>query len=92
MRVAGARHGDRAALVLEAVGGLVLDRRLTWLLVHARLEAAALDHEVLDHAVENRVVVVAGLDVGEEVGDRLRGFFGVEVKDDDALVGGEFDH
>src|SRR5678815_4550950 len=38
----GARHRERAALVLEAIGGLVLDRRLGLLLLHAGLEAAAL--------------------------------------------------
>jgi hypothetical protein len=82
----------RAALVLQAVGGLVLDRGLARLLVHAGLHAAALDHEVLDHAVEDGVVVVAGFDVGDEVGDRLRGLFGIQFEGDDAVVGGEFDH
>jgi glycosyltransferase A (GT-A) superfamily protein (DUF2064 family) len=58
----------------------------------ARLHAAALDHEVLDHAVENGAVVMAGGDVGEEVGDRLRRLLGVQIEQHDAVVGGEFDH
>jgi hypothetical protein len=32
----------------------------------------------VDHAVEDRVVVVAGFHVGQEVGNRLRRFFVVE--------------
>jgi hypothetical protein len=92
VRIAGARHRDRAALVLQAVGRLVLDRLAGVLLVHARLEAAALDHEVADHAVEDGVVVMPGLDVGNEVGRGLRGLFGVQFEGDDAVVGGQLDH
>lgn len=79
------------ASFLEAVVGFVLDRRLGCLLLHAGLETAALDHETVDHAVEDGVVVVTGLDVGEEVLDGFRGLFGVEFDDDVAVVGGEFD-
>ena len=59
MRVHGTSHGDAADLVGQAVVGFVLDRRAGGLLLHARLETAALDHEVVDHAVEDGVVVVA---------------------------------
>jgi hypothetical protein len=52
----------------------------------------ALNHEVADHAVEDRVVVVTGLDVGKKVGDGLRCALGVEFKRDDAVVGVQFDH
>ena len=72
VRVGGARHRQRVVLVLQAVVGLVLDRRVGRLLLHAGLEAAALDHEALDDAVEDRAVVVALVDVVEEVGDRHR--------------------
>src|SRR5262249_45618221 len=72
VQVAGAGHGDGAAGVGQAVGRLVLDRRLGVLLLHARLEAAALDHEVGDDAVEDGAVVELIIDVGEEVGDRDR--------------------
>jgi hypothetical protein len=41
--------------------------------------------------MEDGVVVVAGLDVGEEVG-RLGRLLGVEFEGDDAVVGGELDH
>ena len=59
VRRRGARHRHRVLVVLQAVVGLVLDRRAGGLLLHAGLEAAALDHEALDDAVEHRAVVVA---------------------------------
>jgi hypothetical protein len=59
------------------------------LLLQVGGHAAALDHEVVDDAVEHRAVVVAGLDVLEEVVDRLRRLGGVELDDDVALRGGE---
>ena len=46
------------------------------LVLHVGGQAAALDHEAGDHAVEDRAVVVAGVHVGEEVLDRLRGLVG----------------
>ena len=57
--VAGAGHGHGVVGVLQAVVGFVLDRRVAGLLVHARLHAAALDHEARNDAVKNGVVVVA---------------------------------
>ena len=41
---------------------------------HARLEAAALNHEIADDPVKNRVVVVFVVDVGQEVFHGDRGF------------------
>ena len=84
VRCRGARHRQRVLVVLQAVAGFVLDRRAGRLLVHAGLEAAALDHEALDDAVEHRAVVVAVLDVGQEVLDRLGGFLVVELDPDGA--------
>ena len=63
----------RVLVVLQAVVGFVLDRSSGGLLRHAGLEAAALDHEALDHAVEHRAVVVAVLDVGRGSSSRSRG-------------------
>src|SRR5690606_4047556 len=63
MRVHRAGHGDRADFVFKAVVGFVFDGGARGFLFHARLETAALDHEVIDHAMENRAVVMAGLDV-----------------------------
>src|SRR4051794_40926199 len=68
--VAGADHGDRAALVAQAVARLILDRLPGGLLHEGPLllgEATPLDHEAGDDPVEDRVVVEAGIDVFEEV-------------------------
>ena len=92
MRIHRAGHGDRVAVVLKTVGGLVLDRRVRFLLVHAREEAAALDHEARDDAVEDHAVVEALANVGFKVGGRERGAFMVELDVDDAHVGGEANH
>ena len=56
------------------------------LLGHVGGEAAPLDHEAGDDAVEDRIVVVAGLDVVEEVLGALGGLVGVELDHDPALV------
>src|ERR1035438_1392124 len=72
MGIGGAGHGNSADLVLEAILGLVFHRLAGGLLRHARLEAAALDHEPVDDAVEDGVVIVAGGYVVEEVLCALR--------------------
>src|SRR5690606_11929053 len=58
VRFHGAGHGDGADLVGDAIVGFVLDRCAGRLLLHARLETTALDHEVTDHAVENGAVIM----------------------------------
>ena len=60
------------------IGGLGL------LLLHAGLEAAALDHEVGDDAVEDGAVVELVVDVAEEVRDGDRGLVGVQLDLDGA--------
>src|SRR5690349_24649110 len=87
VRVAGARHRDAAAHVLEAVRRLVLDRGAGRPLAEGLVVAAALDHETLDHAVEHHAVVVPGLRVLDEIGDRLRRLFGIELQLDGAERG-----
>ncbi|MNT45252.1 hypothetical protein D3C72_1818260 [compost metagenome] len=91
MRVAGASHGERVLVVLQAVVGFVFDRGMGLLLLHAGFEAAALDHEAIDHAMEHRAVVEPFLDVGQEVLDGLRGLGCVQGNDHVALVGLELD-
>ena len=58
MRVAGARHGDRAPPVAEAVAAFIGHAAADRLLGAVRQVPAALDHEVADDAVEDRAVVV----------------------------------
>src|SRR5258708_4587877 len=68
--VVGARHGERAAFVLETVVRLVLDGRLRALLRHVLGKAAALDHEAGNDPMEDRAVEEFVLDVAQKVGGR----------------------
>jgi hypothetical protein len=56
-------------------------------LLHVGGEAAALDHEAGDHAVEDGAVVVALLHIADEVGDSLRSLGGIEFEFDGAFAG-----
>jgi type 1 glutamine amidotransferase len=89
VRRRGAGHGQRVRLVFQAVLGFVLDGVVGRLLLHAWLETAALDHETVDHAVEDGVGVVAGFHVFQEVGDRFRRFLVVQFDGHVAHVGGD---
>src|SRR6185436_18740014 len=91
VRVAGARHGDGADVVFQAVLRLVLDGLARRFLAVRLVEAAALDHEAVDHAVEHRAVVVPVLHVLQEVLDRLGRLGRVEFKADRAEVGLDVD-
>ena len=86
-----ARHRDRADVVLEAVPASFAIGSARRLLLHVRVEAAALDHEAVDDAVENGAVVVIVLHVLEEVLDGLRRLIGIQLEDDHAAVGLELD-
>src|SRR5260370_19368041 len=69
MRMVGARHGKRAALVFQAVIRLILDRILGRFLNHFRFKAATLNHKALYNAVKNRVVVEARATIGQKILD-----------------------
>jgi hypothetical protein len=88
---AGARHRDRVLVVLQAVARFERNRRARGLLLHVGGEAAALDHEAVDHAVEHRAVVVLVLDVLQEVLDRLGRLGRIEFDHDVAGRGGQLD-
>jgi len=92
MGVGRARHGDGVGAVLQAIAGLVLNGRAGGLLLHVGREAAALNHEAVDDAVEDRAVVMAVPGVLEKVGDRVGGGLGVEFQGDGAEIGVQFDH
>src|SRR5690606_21350908 len=57
--------------------------------LHLHVEAAALDHEIRDHAVEDGAVVVTGADVLQELLDGLGRALGVQLDDDAAAARGE---
>jgi hypothetical protein len=52
---------------IASVGRLVLDGCLDLLLLHAGLEAAALDHEAGDDAMKNDAIEKTFVDVAEEI-------------------------
>ncbi len=76
----GAGHGDGANLVGQAVGRLVLDGGAGLFLFEARGIAAALDHEAVDDAVEDGVVVVTVTAVLQEVRHGLGAFSAFRVR------------
>jgi hypothetical protein len=84
-----AGHREGAAHVGQAAAAFQRDRRAGGLLAHVRLHPATLDHEVLDHAVEDGAVVVAGLDVLDEVVDGLGRLGAVKLDNDVAQAGGQ---
>lgn len=85
-------HGNGVLVVLQTVRCFVFDRIVRGLLVHTHFETAALDHETLDDAVEDRAVVEAFANVLFEVGGRLRGVFMVEFDVDDTVIGSKTNH
>src|SRR5215469_6825746 len=68
--VAGARHRQTAAGVLQSVLRLVADRRARLLAGEVGGEAAALDDEARHDAMKDRAVEVALIDVAQEILDR----------------------
>src|SRR5215467_1571273 len=87
MRIGSARHRHRIASVFEPVRRLVFDRRARRLLAEIGSEAAALDHEPVDHPVEQGVVEMARTHIGKEIGHGLGRAHGVELERDRAMVG-----
>ena len=55
--------------------------------MHSGGEASTLDHEVLNHTVEDHAIVMTFLHVVEKVLNRLRSFLGIELDSDRAEVG-----
>src|ERR1700722_15112113 len=90
--VVGARHGERAAFVLEAVVRLVLDGRLRALLRHVFGEASALDDEAGHDAVKDGAVEEAIVDIAQEIGNGQRGILLEELDGEIAQRGFEADH
>jgi hypothetical protein len=70
---------------------LVHHRRARRLLLEVAGEAAALEHEAVDHAVEDGAVVVAVAHVLQEVLHRLRRLRGIELEADGAGGGAHVD-
>jgi hypothetical protein len=65
MWIAGTRHGEESASVLQAIGRFVLDRGLGLFLPPLGCVSSPLDHEPIDHAVENRAIIKALTNIGQ---------------------------
>ena len=87
IRIAGTRHGDGADSVLQSVVGFVANGFVGGFLYHIGCESAALNHEAVDDAVEDGVVVKAFAGVADEVGDGFGRFGFVERQADIAHIG-----
>ena len=85
--LAGARHGERAALVLQAVLRLVADRRMRALVAELRIEPAALDDEARHDAVKDRAVEMPLIDVAQKILHAERRLLGEELHRERAVRG-----
>src|ERR1700722_5856862 len=90
--VVGARHGERAAPVLQAVVRLVLHGRMSALLRHVLGEAAALDDEAGNDTVEDGAVEEFILDVAQKIRDRQGRLLFKQLDGEIAQRGFEADH
>ncbi len=80
-------HREHAALVAQRVALRLVAEGVARAARARALGAAALDHEVGDHAVELQAVVEAAPRERDEVVDRLRGVLGKQVEHDVAALG-----
>lgn len=92
MHVGCACHGNCIFIILEAVGGLVLNRGANLLLVHARLESASLNHEIVDHPMKYRIIIKTAVHIVYKILNGQRSLFAVQFESDIAVIGVEFDH
>lgn len=72
MRIRCARHGERAAPILEQIVRLVFDCSACLLWRERLGEAAALNHEAVNHTMKDGAVVEAIAHVAQEVFGRFR--------------------
>src|SRR5439155_23065678 len=91
MRIRSARHGDCIAVIFETVLRLIFNRTAGRFLFEVGSETAALDHEAVDDAVEVGASEMPGMDIVEEVRDRLGRALGIEVDRNGTGIGVEVD-
>jgi hypothetical protein len=85
MRAMASEYFTLLRPLLDSIGTGLLTGLLEFLVV-----AAALDHEAVDDAVENRAFIKARLHIVDEIVDRLRRLFAVQFQHDIAHRGLEF--
>src|SRR5260221_4764803 len=81
VRIRRARHGHSVSIVLQTLARFVFYRGAPRFLLEPRFETAALYHESVDHAMEDRVVVKAVAHVLQEILRGYRRLFGIEFDD-----------
>src|SRR6267154_5200888 len=74
--IAGARHGQAAAGVLQPVPGFIADRRARFLAGEVGGQSAALDAEARHDAMKDGAVEMAVIDITQEILDRDRRLLG----------------
>jgi len=87
MGVRCSRHRNRVGIVLESIGGFVLDGRPALFFSHPWRETPTLDHEPVDHTMKQRVAIKAGFDVFEKIPRRFWRMLDIEFKCDYAEIG-----
>src|SRR5690554_4936749 len=87
---AGTCHGQRAAFIAQAMMGFVRDGIAGGFLPQVLVEAAALDHEAVNHAVEHRAIVMAFFYVGQEVFNACGRLLLEQLDGDGAMVGMQY--
>ena len=92
VRGLSAGHRQRTTGIFQTVISFVLNRRFGRFLIHARLKAAALNHEAVDNTVENGVVVETFAAVVQEVFNCFRRFVVKRFDYDIAMIGVESNH
>ena len=80
---AGIGHGQHATLMLHTVVGFVLEA-VARAAATGAFRAAALDHEIGNHAVEAEAVIEAALGQVDEIGHGQRGLLRVQFNLDGA--------
>jgi hypothetical protein len=69
-----------------------LNRGASLFLDHARFETASLNHELVNHAVKYRVIVMPAIYIIYKILDSYRRFLVIEFEHDVAVVGVQSDH
>src|SRR5690606_13001412 len=92
VRVHGACHGDGARHIAQTIVGFVLDGRFGLAGFHPGFEAAALNHEVGNDAVEDQAIIETFAHVIFEVLGSDGGFFVIQLNLDIAVVGFHQNH
>jgi hypothetical protein len=92
VRIAGARHSQRAPVVFQAVIRLIFNRFIGRFLNHSRFKSATLDHEPFYDPVKNRVVVEAGTTISQKIINRCRRFLIESLNNDITVICVQSDH